>query len=51
MAYRIYRAGGKLEEVPFIFVERRAGQSKMSRKVMVESGILPWKLKFRRWRK
>jgi len=46
IATRIHRAGFVLREVPIIFVERRAGQSKMSRKVMVESAILPWRLLF-----
>lgn len=46
MAARVHRAGFTLKETPIIFVERRAGQSKMSKKVMFESAILPWKLRF-----
>ena len=46
MAFRIHRAGAKLSEVPILFVERRAGQSKMSKRVMFESALLPWRLLF-----
>ena len=50
MAFRIYRSGAKLVEVPIIFVERRAGQSKMSKRVMFESALVPWRLRFTRLR-
>ncbi len=50
IATRIHRARRVLKETPIIFVERRAGQSKMSKKVMFESAILPWKLRFTRFR-
>jgi len=46
MAVRIHRAGAQLTEVPILFVERRAGQSKMSKQVMFESALLPWRLLF-----
>jgi dolichol-phosphate mannosyltransferase len=51
IATRIHRAGFTLKETPIIFVERRAGQSKMSKKVMFESAIIPWKLRFTRFRR
>jgi dolichol-phosphate mannosyltransferase len=47
MAFRIHRAGSQLVEVPILFVERRAGQSKMSKRVMFESALLPWRLLFK----
>lgn len=50
IATRIHRAGLTLSETPIIFVERRAGQSKMSKKVMFESALLPWRLLFTRLR-
>jgi len=31
-------------EVPITYVERREGQSKMSRGVILESAITPWRL-------
>lgn len=42
------RAGCSVAEVPIIFVERRAGASKVSRRVIVESFLAPWKLNARR---
>ncbi len=44
MAVRVHRAGSTLVEVPILFVERRAGQSKMSKRVMFEAALLPWRL-------
>lgn len=46
MAYRARRAGFKLVEVPIIFPDRRVGQSKMSRRIVVEALINVWKLRF-----
>lgn len=39
------RAGCRIVEVPIIFVERRAGASKLSTAVIVESMILPWQIR------
>ena len=46
--FRATRGGAKVAEVPIIYVERRAGASKMSGRVMLESAILPWRLLLRR---
>jgi dolichol-phosphate mannosyltransferase len=48
IATRVHRAGLSLRETPIIFIERRAGQSKMSKRVMFESALLPWRLRFTR---
>jgi dolichol-phosphate mannosyltransferase len=48
MSYRAYLAGCRIEEVPIVFTERRAGHSKMSRGVILESAIMPWRLRLRR---
>src|SRR5262249_34101145 len=37
MKYRVVKAGFKVEEMPIVFVDRRVGQSKMSRKVVLEA--------------
>ena len=37
MTYRASRLGARLEEVPIVFRDRRAGQSKMSRRIIVEA--------------
>lgn len=46
MAYRAYRHGFHIQEIPIVFTERRAGRSKLSRKVIWEAIWLPWKLRF-----
>jgi dolichol-phosphate mannosyltransferase len=43
--YRAHRAGLRLTEVPITFTDRRVGQSKMSRKVILESIVMPWRLR------
>jgi dolichol-phosphate mannosyltransferase len=41
-------AGCRIVEVPITFVERRAGASKLSPRVILESALLPWRLAWRR---
>jgi dolichol-phosphate mannosyltransferase len=47
MAWLATRAGCRIAEVPITFTERRAGASKLSGGVIVESAMLPWRLKGR----
>lgn len=42
--YRAYALGFRMVEVPIIFIERRAGASKMNKGVIVESVFMPWRL-------
>jgi dolichol-phosphate mannosyltransferase len=44
MLYVASRRGSRVAEVPITFVERRLGESKLSRAVLVESAIAPWRL-------
>jgi dolichol-phosphate mannosyltransferase len=44
--FRTQRAGFRVVEVPITFTDRRAGQSKMSGKVILESMLKPWSLRF-----
>ena len=46
MNYRMWKAGLKLVEVPITFSERRAGTSKISGSIAVESLKMVFKLKF-----
>jgi dolichol-phosphate mannosyltransferase len=46
MKYRMWKKGFKLKEVPIVFIDRRAGVSKMSRKIVYEASYMVWKLKF-----
>jgi dolichol-phosphate mannosyltransferase len=48
--HRAHREGLKVAEVPITFTDRREGQSKMSRKVILESVLMPWRLRFARKR-
>ena len=40
----------RVADVPITFVERRLGQSKLSRGVLIESVITPWRLAVTRGR-
>jgi dolichol-phosphate mannosyltransferase len=44
MLFVAVRRGCTVAEVPITFVERREGESKVSRAVLVESAITPWRL-------
>src|SRR5262249_50476043 len=45
LTYRALRQGFRVEEVPIVFVDRRVGQSKMSKKIFLEALTLVWKLR------
>jgi dolichol-phosphate mannosyltransferase len=44
--YHIFKNSFSISEVSIVFSERRQGQSKMSRKVILEAALLPIKLLF-----
>jgi dolichol-phosphate mannosyltransferase len=46
--YRTLRRGGRVVEVPITFVDRVAGKSKLSRRIVVEAFLMVWKLRFER---
>jgi dolichol-phosphate mannosyltransferase len=46
LTYRAIRKGFRVTEVPIVFVDRRAGQSKMSRRIFAEAVGVVWKLRF-----
>ncbi|MCX7760585.1 MAG: polyprenol monophosphomannose synthase [Hydrogenothermaceae bacterium] len=48
MAYKSYKLGFKVGEIPIIFYERNGGSSKMSKKIAIEAAIMVWRLKFGR---
>jgi len=45
MNYRCVEKGFRVGEVPIIFIDRHAGSSKMSKKIMWEAVVMVWKLK------
>ena len=46
MKFKTWKKKFKLGEVPIVFVDRRFGQSKMSKRIVHEAYIMVWKLKF-----
>jgi len=46
LTYRALQKGMRVAEVPIVFVDRRAGQSKMSRRIFAEAVGVVWKLRF-----
>jgi len=50
IAFRAYREHCRLAEVPIVFYERQRGRSKMSRGVILEAVLMPWRLAFTRRR-
>ncbi len=48
MLFRCQRAGARICEVPITFVDRRAGHSKLSKRIIAESALLCFKLMWQR---
>lgn len=47
MKFKFYKKGFRIIEVPILFIDRREGESKMSRKVVYEAYFMVWKLKIK----
>jgi dolichol-phosphate mannosyltransferase len=47
MKYKYYKKKFKIKEIPILFIDRRAGNSKMSNKVVYEAFYIVWKLKLK----
>ena len=45
MKYRVLKRGFRIEEMPIVFVDRRVGQSKMSKRIFLEALTLVWRLR------
>lgn len=48
MKYRALKAGYRVEEMPIVFIDRRVGQSKMSKKIFLEALTMVWRLRLGR---
>lgn len=46
MHYRVWKRGFKLKEIPIVFVDRTAGESKMSKKIVREAVWMCWRLRW-----
>ena len=44
MSYKCWKKGFRIREIPIMFVDRRAGTSKMSRKIVWEAVWMVWRL-------
>ena len=51
LLFRCQRLGARIAEVPIVFADRRAGQSKLSKRIIVESALLCLRLCVERARK
>ncbi|HMA36957.1 MAG TPA: polyprenol monophosphomannose synthase [Chloroflexia bacterium] len=47
VTYRCFKQGLRIVETPIIFVDRRVGQSKMSRHIVFEAMLMVWRLRLR----
>jgi dolichol-phosphate mannosyltransferase len=47
MTFKAWKKGFSIGEIPIIFIDRSAGQSKMSRKIVREAIFMVWKLRIR----
>jgi dolichol-phosphate mannosyltransferase len=47
LTYRAIKKGFRVKEIPITFSDRQIGQSKMSRKIVLEAALLVWKLRMR----
>lgn len=45
--YRALRKGFRTDQIPITFIDRVAGKSKLSRRVVLEAAIVVWQLRFR----
>ncbi len=45
MNFKAWKRGYRIAEIPIVFTDRTVGNSKMSRKIMVEASFMVWKLK------
>jgi len=43
--FKAFRKGFRIKEIPILFVDRRAGESKMSRKIVWEAAYMVWRLR------
>jgi dolichol-phosphate mannosyltransferase len=47
MTYKAWKKGFKIKEIPIVFIDRAAGTSKMSKRIVREAIFMVWKLRLR----
>lgn len=45
MNFKAWKRNFRIKEIPIIFYDRTVGQSKMTKKIMIEAALMVWKLK------
>jgi dolichol-phosphate mannosyltransferase len=48
LKYKLWKQGARIKELPIIFGNRGEGKSKLSKKIIIEGVIAPWKMKFKK---
>jgi dolichol-phosphate mannosyltransferase len=48
MDFYVWRGGFRIKEIPILFIDRRAGTSKMNKKIIFEAVFSVWKLFFKK---
>ena len=43
--FKAWRKGFRIKEIPILFVDRRAGESKMNRRIVWEAAFMVWRLR------
>ena len=46
MSFKVWKKGFVIREIPIVFTDRTAGQSKMNRKIIWEAAGMVWRLRF-----
>ena len=46
MSFKAWKKGFRLLEIPIVFLDRRSGDSKMSKNIIYEAAFMLWKLRF-----
>jgi dolichol-phosphate mannosyltransferase len=46
ITFKAFRKGFRIKEIPILFVDRRAGESKMNQKIVWEAAWMVWRLRF-----
>jgi len=46
MSFKCWKKGFRIKEIPILFVDRRAGVSKMNRRIVWEAAWMVWRLRF-----
>lgn len=50
LKYRLWKKGARIVEIPILLEDRQHGASKMSRGVILEGVLAPWKMRFKKSR-